>query len=90
MSKLKIYGMITAAVILVIALIARFTDETAANFILPLMAIAVAALSVIDIIAYRKDKREGSEPGIASLIRIISLIVIALLLIVATVINIIL
>ena len=87
MNKLKIYGIITAALILMLAILARFTDEAAANFILPLMAIAMAALSVIDIIAYRKDKREGSEPGIASLIRIISLIVVALLLIAAAVIN---
>ncbi|MBQ8248772.1 MAG: hypothetical protein IJY93_02660 [Clostridia bacterium] len=91
MSKLKIYGMVTAVLLLAAALFARFTDEaTAANYVLPLMSLAMVILSVIDIIAYRKDKREGREPGITALIRIISLIVIALLLITATVINLVL
>ncbi len=91
MNKLKLYGMITAVLLLAAALFARFSDgDAAAGFVLPFMAIAMALLSVIDIIAYRKDKKEGSAPGLSAIIRIISLIIISLLLIAAMVINLVL
>ncbi len=91
MSKLRIFGMIIAILLLILALAARFTDKnTAAAVVLPIMSLVAVALAVVDILAYRKDKREGKQPGLASLIRIISLIVITLLLIAAAVINIVL
>ena len=91
MSKLRIYGMITAVILLILAIIARFTDEnTAAMVVLPTMSLVAVSLAVFDILAYCKDKRGEKEPGLGALIRIISLIVITLILIATAVINIIL
>ncbi len=88
MSKLRICGMIAAVILLILAVFARFTDEkTAALTVLPVMSVAAASLAVVDILAYQKDKREGKHPGLAAVIKIISLVVITLLLIAAVVIN---
>ena len=88
MSKLRIYGVFIAVIFLCLAIFARFTDEsTAARVVLPIMSLVAVSLAVVDILAYRKDKRVGKDPGISGVIRIIGLVVITLVLILAAISN---
>lgn len=88
MNKLKLSGIIAAFVLLILALAAKIIGTGTSTFILPLMALITAALAVIDIIIYRKKQNDTFKAG--AIVRIISLIVITLLLLTASVINIIL
>ena len=87
MNKLKLSGIIAAFLLLMLALAAKIIGVGASTVILPLMALITATLAVIDIIIYRKKQNDAFKTG--AIIRIISLIVITLLLLTASVINII-
>ncbi len=87
MNKLKLSGIIAAFVLLILALAAKLIGTGAPTVILPLMALITATLAVIDIIICRKKQNDTFKTG--AIIRIISLIVITLLLLTASVINII-
>ena len=80
--------MIMAVVVLVLTLIARSTEENAVVLVvLPIMLLAAISLVVIDILAYREDKKNGKQPGFATFIRSISLVVTTLLFVAAVLIN---
>ena len=58
MKKFNFVGAVAAAVILVLALVAKgFGGENTAKIMLPILTLALAALCVIDSAAYKRERR---------------------------------
>lgn len=58
---------------------------TASRVMLPLLALTSACLAAVDIIAYRKDKKEDTTVQVTELIRIVGLIVLTVLLVISVI-----
>jgi len=79
-NKFNFVGAFAAALILVLALIAKgFGGESASRIMLPILAAAVILLCVIDSLAYKKDRKTPS------LIRAVMMGIMGIILVVASV-----
>ena len=80
MNKFNFAGAFAAALILVLALVAKgFGGENAAKIMLPVLAAAVITLCVVDFLLYRKEKKHQT------LIRAVMMGIMGLILVVASV-----
>lgn len=89
MNKLKVLGLCGAVLIFVFSISARFMDsETAANIILPILAVFCVLLSVVETVSYRKNIEENGTAPVAELVRVITFSVISVILFAAVIIKI--
>lgn len=85
MSKLKLTGIVLAAVLLAVALAAKTLPGIGPAVMLPIMTAVLAVLTVTDFIGFKKESAKNGPARAAVVIRAISLTVITVIMLVSTV-----
>ncbi len=90
MNKYKLIGLAIALVLLIAALAAmQFDENQSMSLMLPIITVGLWALTIVDIISYKKSNGESKMQRGVELMRVISLGVLSVLLTIAVILSII-